>query len=58
MMLDVGGDKYWNWNVMDHDTRYLLASYLSSERDQAIGGSHVEESGGGIRQPAPEHQHR
>ncbi len=34
MMLDVGGDKYWNWNVMDHDTRYLLASYLSSERDQ------------------------
>ena len=33
MMLDVGGDKYWNWNVMDHDTRYLLASYLSSERD-------------------------
>ena len=35
MMLDVGGDKYWNWNVMDHDTRFLLASYLSSERDQA-----------------------
>ena len=34
MVLDVGGDKYWNWNVMDHDTRYLLASYLSSERDQ------------------------
>ena len=34
MVLDVGGDKYWNWNVMDHDTRFLLASYLSSERDQ------------------------
>ena len=34
MVLDVGGDKYWNWNVMDHDTRYLLASHLSSERDQ------------------------
>ena len=34
MVLDVGGDKYWNWNVMDHDTRYLLASYLSSERDR------------------------
>ena len=34
MVLDVGGDKYWNWNVMDHDSRFLLASYLSSERDQ------------------------
>ena len=35
MQLDVGGDSYWNWNVMDSDTRYILASYLSSERDQA-----------------------
>ena len=34
MVLDVGGDKYWNWNVMDSETRYLLASHLSSERDQ------------------------
>ncbi len=35
MQVDVGGDSYWNWNVMDSDTRYILASYLSSERDQA-----------------------
>ena len=34
MQLDVGGEKYWNWNVMDSDTRYLLASYLSKERDE------------------------
>ncbi len=34
MVLDVGGDKYWNWNVMDSRTRYILASHLSSERDQ------------------------
>ena len=34
MVLDVGGDKFWNWNVLDHETRYLLASFLSSERDQ------------------------
>lgn len=34
MVLDVGGDKMWNWNVMDSKTRYLLASYLSTERDQ------------------------
>ena len=34
MMLDVGGDKMWNWNVMDSKTRYILASYISTERDQ------------------------
>ena len=32
MMVDVGGEKYWNWNVMDAETRYILASYLSKER--------------------------
>ena len=33
MMVWVGGEKYWNWNVMDSDTRYILASYLSKNRD-------------------------
>ncbi len=32
MMVAVGGEKYWNWNVMDSETRYILASHLSKER--------------------------
>ena len=34
MVLKVGGQKMWNWNVMDKDTRYLLASHLSPYRDE------------------------
>ena len=33
MMLAVGGQKMWNWNVMDAKTRYILASYLSPRRN-------------------------
>ena len=33
MVLKVGGEKLWNWNVMDADTRYILASHLSKRRD-------------------------
>ena len=33
MQVTVGGQKYWNWNVMDTDTRYILASHLSKHRD-------------------------
>ena len=33
MYLDVGGRKVYHWNVMDKDTRYILASYLSPKRD-------------------------
>ena len=33
MVVRVGGRKYWNWNVMDTKTRYVLASYLSLRRD-------------------------
>lgn len=29
----VGGETYWNCNIMDKGTRYLLASHLSKERD-------------------------
>lgn len=34
MVLKVGGKKLWHWNVMDSDTRYVLASYLSPNRDE------------------------
>ena len=33
MQVQVGGEKYWNWNIMDRKTRYILASHLSKERD-------------------------
>ena len=33
MMVRVGGQKYWNWNLADEKTRYILASYLSKDRD-------------------------
>ena len=33
MMVDVGGKKMWNWNVMDAKTRYVLVSHLSARRD-------------------------
>ena len=32
MMVDVGGEKMWNWNVMDEKTRYILTSHLSRTR--------------------------
>ena len=35
MMVQVGGEKYWNWNVMDEDTRYILATHLSKQRNLA-----------------------
>ena len=35
MMVDVGGEDYWNFNVMDSETRYILASHLSKERTGA-----------------------
>ena len=34
MVLKVGGKKMWHWNIMDSDTRYVLASYLSPHRDE------------------------
>ena len=33
MMVDVGRQKMWLWNVMDSETRYILASYLTPRRD-------------------------
>ncbi len=33
MVVDLGARKAYNWNIMDEDTRYILASYLSYRRD-------------------------
>lgn len=33
MTVKVGGETLWNWNVMDHKTRYVLASHLTRNRD-------------------------
>ncbi len=33
MEVKVGGKKAWLWNVMDSETRYILASYLTPRRD-------------------------
>ena len=35
MVVRVGGEKMWNWNVMDSKTRYILASHLSRRRNTA-----------------------
>ena len=32
MQVSVGGEKYWVLNVMDSDTRFILAAYLSKDR--------------------------
>ena len=31
--VDVGGQKMWLWNIMDAETRYILASHLTPRRD-------------------------
>ena len=33
MMVRVGGEKLWNWNVMDAKTRYILATRISRTRN-------------------------
>ena len=33
LVVDVGGEKYWLWNIMDRKTRFILASHLSKRRD-------------------------
>jgi len=31
-VLDIGGNKVWHWDIIDSDTRYLLATHLSRSR--------------------------
>ncbi len=33
MQVDVGGQKMWLWNILDAETRYILASHLTPRRD-------------------------
>ena len=33
LQVDVGGEKVWLWNVMDSETRYVLATHLTPRRD-------------------------
>ena len=33
MVVRVGGQNYWLWNLMDSKTRYILAAHLSKRRD-------------------------
>ena len=33
LQVDVGGKKVWLWNVVDGETRYILASHLTPRRD-------------------------
>lgn len=33
LVVDVGGEKAWLWNVMDGKSRYILATHLARERD-------------------------
>ena len=33
LQVDVGGKKAWLWNVMDSETRYVLATHLTPRRD-------------------------
>ena len=37
--VDVGGEQFWNWNVMDSETRYILASHLSPFRDRTAAAA-------------------
>ena len=40
--VDVGGELMWNWNVMDEDSRYILASHLSPHRDKKAAVATME----------------
>ena len=44
MMVWVGGEKYWHWNVLDSETRYVLASYLSKRRDTRAATAVMEKA--------------
>ena len=44
MQVCVGGEKMWNWNVMDEVTRYILASHLSKERDSKAAETVMEKA--------------
>ncbi len=51
MAVDVGGEKMWNWNVMDADTRYILASHLSPTRTISIAIKVMEKAKDAASEP-------
>lgn len=51
MAVDVGGEKMWNWNVMDAETRYILASHLSPTRTIASAVKVMEKARDAATEP-------
>lgn len=51
MQLSVGGEKYWNWNVMDEKTRYILASYISKERNAQAAATVLKKAANAAANP-------
>ncbi len=49
--VDVGGEQMWNWNVMDEDSRYILASHLSPHRDKGAAVATMEKAKLAASQP-------
>ena len=49
--LDVAGQKYWNWNVMDESTGYLLASHLTKERDALAAEAVLKKAAAAAAEP-------
>ena len=45
MQVKVGGEQLWNWNVMDSETRYVLASHLSPNRDKRAAVAVMRKAG-------------
>ena len=44
LQVQVGGKKYWLWNVMDSRTRYILASHLSRHRNMQAAEAVMEKA--------------
>ena len=38
LVLNVSGKPYWLWNIMDRNSRYLLATHLTPKRDARAAG--------------------
>ncbi|MGA2671138.1 MAG: IS6 family transposase [Dehalococcoidia bacterium] len=44
IVIKVGGDNWWFWDVIDEDTRFLLASHLSLSRTTRDASSLIEKA--------------
>ena len=44
MQVTVGGVRMWNWNILDEDTRYILASHPSKERNMKAAETVMEKA--------------